>query len=38
MEWVQGAFYPNRYFEYFDMLANTVGAVLSGIVYFALKK
>lgn len=38
MEWVQGTFYPNRYFEYFDMLANTVGAVLSGIVYFAFKK
>lgn len=39
MEWVQGTFYPNRFFEYYDMLANTIGAILSGIVwYFLIKK
>lgn len=39
MEWVQGTFYPNRFFEYYDMLANTIGAILSGIVWrFLIKK
>lgn len=38
MEWVQGTFYPNRFFEYYDMLANMVGAMLAGIVYFLIKR
>jgi VanZ family protein len=38
MEWVQGTFYPNRFFEYYDMLANTAGAILAGTVYFLVKK
>jgi VanZ family protein len=27
MEWVQGTFFPNRAFEYYDMLANLLGAL-----------
>ena len=38
MEWVQGTFYPNRFFEYYDMLANAVGAILAGTIYFLIKK
>jgi len=29
MEWVQGTFFPNRFFEYDDMLANAAGALLA---------
>lgn len=32
MEWVQYTFFPNRYFEYFDILANVVGSLGSAIV------
>ena len=32
MEWVQGTFFPNRFFEYDDMLANAAGAFLAVIV------
>lgn len=28
MEWVQGTFFPYRFFEYDDMLANAAGAFL----------
>ena len=38
MEWVQGTFYPNRFFEYYDMLANTVGAILASMMYFLIKR
>ena len=33
MEWVQGTFFPYRFFEYDDMLANAAGAFL--VVIFA---
>jgi VanZ family protein len=29
MEWVQGTYFPNRFFEYDDMLANAAGAFLA---------
>jgi VanZ family protein len=32
MEWIQGTFFPNRSFEYDDMLANASGAFLAIIV------
>ncbi len=32
MEWVQGSFFPNRFFEYDDMLANAAGAFLTMII------
>jgi len=32
MEWLQGTFFPNRFFEYDDMLANAAGAFLAGMV------
>ncbi|MBC7775202.1 MAG: VanZ family protein, partial [Phycisphaerae bacterium] len=32
MEWVQGTYFPNRFFEYDDMLANTAGAFLAIMV------
>lgn len=32
MEWVQGTFFPYRFFEYDDMLANAAGAFLAVIV------
>ena len=32
LEFVQGTFFPNRYFEVWDMVANFAGAILS---YFA---
>ena len=31
MEWVQGTFFPNRFFEYDDMLANAAGVFLAVI-------
>lgn len=33
MEWVQSAFFPGRFFEYADMLANAAGAMLAVVVY-----
>lgn len=35
MEFVQGAFFPNRFFEVDDMLANAFGAVM---VYLVVRK
>lgn len=32
MEWVQGTFFPGRFFEFDDMLANAAGAFLALIV------
>ena len=32
MEWIQGTFFPNRSFEYDDMLANASGAFLATIM------
>ena len=32
MEWVQGTFFPNRFFEYFDMLANAAGSLFAIIL------
>lgn len=32
MEWVQGTFFPNRFFEYYDMLANASGALFAIII------
>ncbi|HAD12713.1 MAG TPA: hypothetical protein DCF33_09780 [Saprospirales bacterium] len=37
MEWIQGTFFPNRSFEYDDMLANTAGAFLAIIIFRLLK-
>lgn len=33
MEWVQSTFFPGRFFEYGDMLANTAGAFLAILAY-----
>ena len=33
MEWVQGTFFPHRFFEFDDMLANAAGAFLAIICY-----
>lgn len=38
MEWVQGTFFPYRFFEYDDMLANAAGAFLAAILTNALCK
>ncbi|MDO8368032.1 MAG: VanZ family protein [Saprospiraceae bacterium] len=38
MEWVQGTFFPNRFFEYDDMLANAAGAFLAAMLYRPLSK
>lgn len=38
MEWVQGTFFPNRFFEYDDMLANAAGAFLASIFASQLSK
>ncbi len=32
MEFLQYTFFPNRYFEIFDIFANTVGSVLGAII------
>ncbi|MEZ4918887.1 MAG: VanZ family protein [Saprospiraceae bacterium] len=34
MEWVQLVFCPGRFFEYDDMLANAVGALLASLIAF----
>ena len=33
MEWVQGTFFPNRFFEFDDMLANSAGAFLAIMLF-----
>ena len=33
MEFVQGAFFPNRFFEVWDMVANFIGAVVGYIAF-----
>lgn len=38
MEWVQGTFFPHRFFEYDDMIANAVGAFIAGISGLPLLK
>jgi VanZ family protein len=38
MEWVQGTYFPNRSFEYDDMIANTFGAAMALVVYYFLAK
>lgn len=37
MEWVQYRFFPNRFFEFDDMLANAIGAFLALVVVQVLK-
>ena len=32
MEWAQGTFFPNRFFEYKDMLANALGALFAIVI------
>jgi VanZ family protein len=32
MEWVQGTFFPGRFFEWDDMIANTFGAAVGWLV------
>lgn len=34
MEFAQWAFFPNRFFEVWDMVANTIGAVLGYIAFY----
>lgn len=36
MEWIQGTFFPGRFFEYDDMLANAAGAFLA-LIFVHLK-
>lgn len=38
MEWVQGTFFPGRFFEYDDMLANAAGAFLAMMLAVPLYK
>lgn len=39
MEWVQDTFYPNRFYEFDDMLANSIGALAAvGIAGFRQRK
>ncbi|MEM8526744.1 MAG: VanZ family protein [Bacteroidota bacterium] len=39
MEIIQYSFFPNRYFEFLDILANIVGAIASlGFIYFLITK
>jgi len=38
MEWVQFRFFPDRFFEYDDMLANAVGAVVGWWVFTLTSK
>lgn len=33
MEWIQGTFFPYRFFEYDDMLANAAGAFLVVMIH-----
>ncbi|MFN0035359.1 MAG: VanZ family protein [Saprospiraceae bacterium] len=33
MEWVQGTFFPDRFFEFDDMLANAAGAFLAMMLF-----
>jgi VanZ family protein len=33
MEWVQGTFFPGRFFEYDDMLANAFGAAVAWAIF-----
>lgn len=37
MEWMQGTFFPHRFFEWPDELANLVGAILSGGLFYFQK-
>lgn len=37
MEWIQGSFFPDRSFEYDDMLANTAGAFLAIMIFRLIK-
>lgn len=34
MEWIQFSFFPDRYFEYFDILANVVGSLGSVLIFY----
>lgn len=38
MEWVQGTFFPGRFFEFDDMLANAAGAFLAMMLAVPLYK
>ena len=38
LEIVQYAFFPDRYFEWWDMLANLVGAILATLIIHLLNK
>lgn len=33
LEWIQFMFFPNRYFEWFDALANVSGVLLGSLVF-----
>jgi|688.fasta_scaffold1493227_2 VanZ family protein len=37
MEWIQGTFFPNRSFEYDDMIANTAGVFLAIMIFRLVK-
>ncbi|MBL7825229.1 MAG: VanZ family protein [Saprospiraceae bacterium] len=34
MEWVQKTFFPNRFFEFDDMIANSIGAALAVLFWY----
>jgi VanZ family protein len=38
MEWMQDTFFPNRAFEWDDMIANSVGAIVSVPTYWLLRR
>ena len=38
LEWIQYTFFPNRYFEWMDALANTIGVLLGSISFRIFKK
>jgi VanZ family protein len=36
MEWVQSTFFPSRFFEVDDMLANTFGALMAAFIFLIM--
>ncbi|MCC6411710.1 MAG: VanZ family protein [Saprospiraceae bacterium] len=36
MEYIQGAYFPGRFFEFDDMIANTAGAAMAWLLFFIL--
>ncbi len=38
LEWIQYTFFPNRYFEWLDVVANVTGVFLGSLVFRLFKK